>query len=268
MGIGIDERAEDPHPNPLPEYRARGKKRAREKEGVNASSCGSQTLFFYAGDDFVDSDAEVVVEDEDLAAGDEAFVDEDIDGIAGEFVEFDDASFGEFQDVFDEHAVAAEFDFNVEFDVAEEVDAGDLRVLHDLLEGGEIQRFGVGGWGLGDGGGVFEVGLLEQRFEIHRVNFGGGVRNRAGGGGWGVGAIRFGCGSGGGFGGRFGRRLGGGGTDGFECGDFGEFFGSRGFGGCGGGWSRRIGCGCGGDGRGGRGFRGGGGGGGGFGGGG
>ena len=92
-------------------------------------------------EDFIDPHAEVIVEHEDLASSDESFVDENVDGIAGEFIEFDDGAGFEPQDILDEHACTTEFDFDVEFDVLEKLDAG----------------------GVGQGGGLggLEIGQLE-----------------------------------------------------------------------------------------------------------
>ena len=74
-------------------------------------------------EDFGYTNAEVVVHDEDFAASDKALVYEDVNGVTGEFVEFDDGTLLESEDIVNGHTGAAEFDFDFEVDVHEHVHA-------------------------------------------------------------------------------------------------------------------------------------------------
>ncbi len=57
--------------------------------GVRMKSC-SEPFFFHTRDDFVDADAEVVVQHQHFAPRDQAVVHEHVNGIAGKLVELDD----------------------------------------------------------------------------------------------------------------------------------------------------------------------------------
>ena len=104
-------------------------------------------LLFDGGDNLVDADAEVVVEDQDFAAGDELVVDVDVDRIAGQFVELDDGAFGQFEHVLNEHLGAAEFNFHIEIDVFEQFDGSGGDVAQGLAEIGQGEVAGGGGGG-------------------------------------------------------------------------------------------------------------------------
>ena len=104
-----------------------------------AGSRASHRLLLGGWDDFVDADAEIVVQNQHFAAGDEAIVDENIHRITGQFVQFDDAAFVELQDFFDQHPAAAQLDLDVQLDIAKKIDAGDLGIGHHLLKAGQLE---------------------------------------------------------------------------------------------------------------------------------
>src|SRR5580698_4788919 len=55
--------------------------------GLQRGSGASHRLLLGGWDDFVHADAEIVVENQDFAAGNQAIVDENIHGVAGQFVQ-------------------------------------------------------------------------------------------------------------------------------------------------------------------------------------
>ena len=67
-----------------------------------------------------DPDAELAVDDDDLAAGDEAAVDQDVDGGVGGAVELQDGAGLEAQQVPQRHAQAADLDGHLDRDVGEQ----------------------------------------------------------------------------------------------------------------------------------------------------
>src|SRR5207302_6998178 len=98
----------------------------------------SQSFLFDSGHDLVDAHAEIIVEHKHLAARDEAIIHEHVHGIAGEFVQLDDGSLIELQHVLHHHACAAKLDLHIHLDVAQKIDAGNLRIAHNLLEIGKL----------------------------------------------------------------------------------------------------------------------------------
>ncbi|WBL34988.1 hypothetical protein O0235_09310 [Tepidiforma flava] len=93
-------------------------------------------------DDLDDADAEVFIDDDDFAAGDEAVVDEDVDGFAGDAVEFDDGAGAEAEDFGDGEAGPAEFDGDVHFEAGEEFDAGGVLGRAGVGQRGEARALG------------------------------------------------------------------------------------------------------------------------------
>lgn len=67
----------------------------------------------------------------------------DVHRIAGKLIELDDRTFAELEHVFDEHARSAQLDLDVQLDVAQQVDARDVRLLQHLVEVRELERVGV-----------------------------------------------------------------------------------------------------------------------------
>ncbi len=100
-----------------------------------------------ACDDFVDTAAERVIQNQHLTPRYETIVDENVDWIACELVELDDTSFGQSQYFFDKHFAAPEFDFDVEFDIPQQVDAGNLCGRHCALKVWKIHWHRAGGDG-------------------------------------------------------------------------------------------------------------------------
>src|SRR5690606_15239434 len=91
--------------------------------------------------DLADSDTEVVVEHEHLAASHGAIVYVNVHRVAREFVEFHDRALAEAKDVFHEHARAAKFYLHMKVDILQQVDAVALACLPAavLAEGGQIE---------------------------------------------------------------------------------------------------------------------------------
>src|SRR3990167_3194687 len=74
--------------------------------------------------DVRDAEAEILVDDHDFALGDEFAVDHEINGLAGEFVEFDDRSGAEVQDVMHRHFGSAKLHGDVHRNIEEQIQIG------------------------------------------------------------------------------------------------------------------------------------------------
>ena len=98
----------------------------------------------FAGDQLGDADAEVVVQHEHFAAGDQPAVDVDVDRVAGQLVERDDGALLELQHVFELHVRAAELDLEVELHVAQQVERGGVGRGGPAAEAAELERLHAG----------------------------------------------------------------------------------------------------------------------------
>ena len=67
--------------------------------------------------DICDADTKIVVNHNDLAGGDGPVVDQDVDGLAGEFLQFNDGAGAKIEDVADRHCGAAELDGELELNI-------------------------------------------------------------------------------------------------------------------------------------------------------
>ena len=80
------------------------------------------------GHDLADPKAEVLVHDDDLTAGDERSVDQQVGRRAGGAVELDDLAGVQREQLLDGHPGAADLDGHLHGDVPQEVEAAPLRV--------------------------------------------------------------------------------------------------------------------------------------------
>lgn len=91
-----------------------------------------------------DADTEIIVDNDDFAGGDGPVVDQGVDGLAGEPLQFDDGAGAPAENVADGHGSAAEFDGEFKLDIGDEVDV--LLVLGvTFVVGGEFHRADCGG---------------------------------------------------------------------------------------------------------------------------
>lgn len=139
-------------------------------------------------ENFRDADAEVVVQDEDFAPRDQSTVDEDIHGIAGQFVEWYDGTFAELEHFFNQELGAPEFDAKIEFYVLQggnrKVDR--CRTVRGAAEILEAERSGLMQIGQRRPGIPFDgesfrelfLGLLQQAIGWWRGRCFGGCRCR------------------------------------------------------------------------------------------
>src|SRR3954464_3184670 len=122
---------------------------SRPRSPINVSPAALLARCVGAADDLCDPHAELVVDDDDLAAGDEGAVHQEVDGAAGHPVELDDRAGGEGEQVAHGHAGAPELGGDAHLDV-----------------GQQLQRCRIGG------GGATGAVLAAEVGELHR---GGGV---------------------------------------------------------------------------------------------
>ena len=73
-------------------------------------------------ENFAQTDAELAVDDQQFSASDQAAVGDDVHRIAGQFIEFNDGTFAQLQDVFNQDLGSTEFDRDVEFPVVKILD--------------------------------------------------------------------------------------------------------------------------------------------------
>ena len=124
-------------------------------------------------DDFTDSNAEILVQNEYLTASDSSPVDVDVDWITGSLVEFDHGIRRQTEDILDEHLGAAQLDSNLELHVIKQPDrfihGADAGMSRQIREIGCTERLGtVGPLGsLGDSTDRFS-GSLDGPFGIVR----------------------------------------------------------------------------------------------------
>jgi len=98
----------------------------------------SYRFFLQPGDDFIDANAEVIVEHQHLTARDEPVVDEDVDR-SRRACPVPRPSLAEFEHILNKHPAAAQLDLHAQFDITQQIDAGDLGILHHLLEIGQFE---------------------------------------------------------------------------------------------------------------------------------
>ena len=102
-----------------------------------------------AGDSFAwscdlsDAEAVVAFDDDDFAMGDEAAIDEKLDGFLDAAVEFDDRAGAKFDDVFEQHSPGSKAQGHAEFDIEKKIEiAIGWRGVRADCDGGWVTRVG------------------------------------------------------------------------------------------------------------------------------
>jgi hypothetical protein len=126
-------------------------------------------LLFSSGQNLIHTHAEVIVQHEHFPARDQPVVYENVDWITGQLVQLYNGPFTQPQHIFNEHSRATQLDLHIQFNILQQVDAGDLRILHHLVEIREFEFIGLrrgdrsgGRRGFGDGGRIIECRLTQQ----------------------------------------------------------------------------------------------------------